>query len=253
YIQTQMPPSRPDTPHLYPDTAPSTPYTSEIRPEYIERDTEFESIRQSVEPEMLLANWQRQSTPAHQDRSLTPSPISRRGDVDMLDSPLGRGEVPLMSPPITSVGTNTGRPISPTRPPIPPMPTGLSPFKVAKRDERHKSGVQGSKVDKRSVTGLPTKAKARSKSRSITKKLNSNRQPHPTVGELVGGEQSTMEISDNAAVTEPALFPLGRVGAEVANIEAQISQREEKDTKQKDGTPVRRSQRKNKGVRNSSE
>lgn len=251
--QSQIPSSHPDTPRPHPGTAPSTQCASETRPEYLEQMPEFDSIRQSVEPEVPLANWQRESTRAYEDRSLTPSPISRRGDVEMLDSPSDRSSVPPMLPPIPSVGSNTNRSHSPTRPPIPPIPSTLSPLKVAKRDERHKSGVQGSKVDKRSVTGSPTKPKARSKSRNITKKLNANRQPHLTVGELVGREEDTVKLSDNDAAPQLAPKTLGRVGAAVANIEAQISrQQEEKDKKQKDGTPVRRSQRKNKGVRNSS-
>ena len=171
----------------------------------------------------------------------------------MLNSPFDRGSVPPVLTLLNLTGTDTTRTLSPTRPPIPPVPTALSPLKVAKRDDRRKSGVQGSKVDKRSVTGSPTKTKARTKSRSITKKLNPHRQPHLTVGELVGREENTTKLPDKDLTAHPTPKPLGRVGAAVANIEAQISpQQEENAAKQKDGTPVRRSQRKNKGIRNSS-
>lgn len=165
---TQLLPSRPDTPRPHPDTCPSTPYASEVRPNPFERRLDVDSIRQSVEPEVPLAAWQRESTPAYEDRSLTPSPISRRGDTDMLDSPYNQGSMPP-SPPIHLSDVRTSRAISPARPPLPPIPTALNSLKVAKRDDRHKSGVQGSKVDKRSATGSPSKAHARSKSRNITK------------------------------------------------------------------------------------
>jgi hypothetical protein len=56
---TPIAPSRPDTP----------------RP----TDTD---VRQSVEPEMPLPNWHRDSTPAYTDRSPSPSPVSRTGDWD---------------------------------------------------------------------------------------------------------------------------------------------------------------------------
>lgn len=241
---TQLLPSRPDTPRPHPDTCPSTPYASEVRPNPFERRLDVDSIRQSVEPEVPLAAWHRESTPAYEDRSLTPSPISRRGDTDMLDSPYNQGSMPPL-PPIHLSDVQISRAISPARPPLPPIPTALNSLKVAKRDDRHKSGVQGSKVDKRSATGSPSKAHARSKSRNITKKLNTTRQPQSVVGDL---------IEEGAVATGPQTPTVakGRVAAAVANIEAQVNrQQEDKDAKQKDGTPVRRSQRKNKGVRTS--
>lgn len=253
YIQSQMPLSRPDTPRPHLDTTPSTPYASEIRPEYFERMLDADSIRQSVEPEVPLANWQRESTPAYEDRSLTPSPISRGGDVAMLDGPSDRGSVPPMLPPMSPVDSKLCRSTLASRPPIPPIPSASSgPLKIAKRDERRKSGVQGSKVDKRSATGSPTKAHARSKSRNITKKLNVIRQPPLPVGDMATREDSTVEPSGNPPCTMTPTVAAGRVAVAVANIEAQVNrQQEEKDMKQKDGTPVRRSQRKNKGVRTS--
>ena len=61
---TPVPPSRPDTPR---------PHDSDVR--------------ESVEPEMPMPNWHRESTPAYTDRSLSPSPTShspnsRHSDVD---------------------------------------------------------------------------------------------------------------------------------------------------------------------------
>ena len=50
----QIPPSRPDTPR---------PHDADVR--------------ESVEPEMPLPNWHRDSTPAYTDRSGSPSPVSR--------------------------------------------------------------------------------------------------------------------------------------------------------------------------------
>lgn len=241
---TQLLPRRPDTPRPHPDTCPSTPYASEVRPNPFERRLDVDSIRQSVEPEAPLATWQREATPAYEDRSLTPSPISRRGDTDMTDSPFNRGSVPPL-PPINLSDVHTSRAISPARPPLPPIPTALNSLKVAKRDERHKSGVQGSKVDKRSATGSPSKAQVRSKSRNITKKLNATRQPQSVVGEL-------MQQEAGATGPQTPTVAQRRVAAAVANIEAQVhQQQEDKDAKQKDGTPVRRSQRKNKGFRTS--
>ncbi|KAK5048001.1 hypothetical protein LTR84_006191 [Exophiala bonariae] len=241
---TQIPPSRPDTPRPHPNSCPSTPYASEVRPNLFEPRLEVDPIRQSVEPEVPFANWQRESTPAYEDRSLTPSPVSRRGDITMFDSPYNRGSVPPL-PHVDLSASGTSRSISPPRPPLPPIPSTLPSLKVAKRDERHKSGVQGSKVDKRSVTGLPTKGHNRSKSRNITKKTNNTRQPPSTVGGLV-------EQRDGLGGAQTPAVDRGRVAAAVASIEAQVHrQQQDKDTKQKDGTPVRRSQRRNKGVRNS--
>lgn len=242
--QPQIPPSRPDTPRPAPDSCPSTPYASEIRPNPFDRRLDGNFVRQSVEPEAPITNWQRESTPAYEDRSLTPSPVSRRGDIDMLDSPYNQGSVPAL-PPVDLSTIGTSRSISPPRPPLPPIPATLSALKVAKRDERHKSGVQGSKIDKRSVTSSPTKAHARSKSRSITKKINAIRQPQPTVEDLTE-QRHGLGGSQNPGVAN------GRVAAAVAVIEAQVNrQQEDQNAKQKDGTPVRRSQRRNKGVRTS--
>ena len=56
---TPIPPSRPDTPR---------PHDSDVR--------------ESVEPEMPLPNWHRESTPAYTDRSPSPSPTSRNGDFE---------------------------------------------------------------------------------------------------------------------------------------------------------------------------
>lgn len=63
---TPIPPSRPDTPR---------PHDSDVR--------------ESVEPEMPMPNWHRESTPAYTDRSPSPSPTSRspmssrHGDFDL--------------------------------------------------------------------------------------------------------------------------------------------------------------------------
>lgn len=123
------------------------------------------SIRQSIEREMPPPRWHRESTPAYQDRSPSPSPVSYMGDVQMHDVPMThhRPKIPIptsspdpLSSPVQAV-TAPQTPIPPSSQasfqhyespiiiPAPPIPS--SPLKPAKRGRR-KSAVQGSKVEK---------------------------------------------------------------------------------------------------------
>jgi hypothetical protein len=61
-------------------TPPTMTAISLLRPD-TPRPTDTD-VRQSVEPEMPLPNWHRDSTPAYTDRSPSPSPVSRTGDWD---------------------------------------------------------------------------------------------------------------------------------------------------------------------------
>jgi hypothetical protein len=133
---------------------------------------------------------------------------------------------------------------SPQRRVPPPVPD--SAIKQPKRGDRRKSGVQGSKVEKRSVTG----SKAKPKSRNVTRK------PTQSVGKLVqqakkDGKEAGQEEGSFALETprKPAPKLGGKVAEAVKNIERQVRQQEKQDLMQKDGTPVRRSARANKGVR----
>ncbi|EXJ64708.1 hypothetical protein A1O7_01046 [Cladophialophora yegresii CBS 114405] len=206
-------------------------------------------VRQSVEPEYPPPDWTRDSTPAYEDRSLTPSPFSNHGDVEMRDasgstivpSTLGR-DVAVTAP---DLEPDEHRSRSPERPLPPPVPE--SPIKQPKRGDRRKSGVQGSKVKKRSTTGTKTKPK----SRNVTQK------PTQSVGKLVeqakkGNQDAGQEEGslDSDKPIKPAPKAGGKVAEAVRNIERQVLQQEQ-DLKQKDGSQVRRSARANKGVRTS--
>ncbi|EXJ86598.1 hypothetical protein A1O3_03551 [Capronia epimyces CBS 606.96] len=265
--------SRPDTPRPLPESGPSTPFSLQAL---------RHSIRQSVEPELPHPNWQRESTPGYEDRSATPSPLSRQGvdvnaDVDMPDAPDGLAQVtlgrqaslpPSMPHPGRSRSQSPDKPATPIRnpnplPPVPPIPGSGSPLKQPKRADRRKSAaaaaVQGAKVDKRSVTATATArlGASKPKSRNVTRKATAS------VGRLV--EQAKAEKMDKAAAaaagdrdcdaekTKPTAG--SKVAAAVEKIEQQVRDREQEETgknvilKQKDGTPVRRSQRANKGTR----
>lgn len=165
-------------------------------------DSYEHGVRASVEPERMVPARYRESTPAYEDRSLTPSPMSKASpaDVEMQDStPTGPGQrydreasvlpdapgeypnSPPGSPGMNVVpskalpgargyrdGTGEAYPFPP--PPIPVSPT-LRPRKQraasssaspAKRNT--KSGVQGSKIAK-------SQPKARSVTRKVTTKI----------------------------------------------------------------------------------
>ncbi|OCT44182.1 hypothetical protein CLCR_00551 [Cladophialophora carrionii] len=255
--QSPIPPSRPDTPRPPADSGASTPYAADVLHEYARHSVEPEpmppsqtDVRQSVEPEYPPPDWTRDTTPAYEDRSFTPSPFSNRGDVDMRDasggtivpSALGR-DAPVSAP---DLDPEEHRSPSPKRPHPPPIPESL--IKQPKRDDRRKSAVQGSKVEKRSTTGTKTKPRSR----------NVTRKPTQSVGKLVEqvkkGSQDAGQAEGSFESEEPikpAPKPGGKVAEAVRNIERQLQQ-QEKHLKQKNGSPVRRSARANKGVRTSS-
>ncbi|KAK5197455.1 hypothetical protein LTR92_003395 [Exophiala xenobiotica] len=242
-VGNSVPPSRPDTPRPRPDGRDPTPYGYEVIQDY---------IRQSVEPDFPAPDWKRECTPAYEDRSGTPSPFSLslsrpEADVEMPDivdhyEPKPAGREMSVPPPATQHLT-TGRSVSPEKPNIPPIPDDSGPLKQPKRGDRRKSAVQGGKVEKRSVTGSKTKANPRS--RNITRK------PTASVGKLVGqAKKASAQNQDGGAEGESGQKAGGKVAAAVKKIEKQLEQQgEETDKKQKDGAPVRRSQRVNKGVR----
>ncbi|EXJ65656.1 uncharacterized protein A1O5_11183 [Cladophialophora psammophila CBS 110553] len=240
-------------------------YTADVLQDYVQQSIESgllspnqEYIQHSVEPELPPPNWARESTPAHVVRSSTPSPFSRQGadvDVEMrgasgtiLPGDLGR-ELSLPPPTSQPDSVVSYRPaVSPVKPALPPIPDSGSAIKQPKRGERRKSAVQGSKVEKRSVTGSTTKPK----SRNVTWKSTAS------VGKLVNkAKKKTKEVAENAeggGQGQPTATSKdgGKVAAAVAKIEQQVKQQdEEKNLKQKDGTAVRRSRRANKRVRTS--
>jgi hypothetical protein len=133
------------------------------------------------------------------------------------------------------------------RPKVPPIPDSTGPLKQPKRGERRKSAVQGAKVDKRSVTGT---TQPKPKSRNLTRK------PTASVGKLVEQAKKINKAADGFATDDemdgnkPKVA--GKVAAAVDKIEKQVKQQEErKNLKQKNGSPVRRSQRVKQAVRTS--
>lgn len=263
-LQSSMvPQSRPDTPRppASPETLPFNPYGPDelqdiisegfVEPQLPSSPLSFENddVRQSVEPELPPANWERESTPAYEDRSFTPSPMSRRGeasDVEMRD--VSDGFVPSQLRRDGSVSPSDSpdlRSPSPRRPVPPPIPDDSpTPLKQPKRGDRRQSGVQGSKVGKRSTTG------AKSKSRNVTRK------PTTSVAKLVGAAKQAQARHDAETASHTKPLPkvaVGKVAAAVKKIEQDVRKElEEQGPKvQKDGTPVRRSRRANKGVRTS--
>ncbi|KAL6244650.1 hypothetical protein RBB50_008178 [Rhinocladiella similis] len=225
-----LPPSRPDTPRPHMDQS-TWRCGTELMSDH---------VRQSVEPESPVPNWIRESTPAYEDRSNTPSPRSRNdNDVEMQNVP-GYSPAPedIHSNPLKSHEPTTIRPESPGKAAAPPIPDDNATLKQPKRGDWRKSVVQGSKVEKRSVTG--SKAKGLPKGRNVTRK------PTTSVGKLIeqakakkaSSTNDQNELDQEASTSKPA----GTVAAAVQKIEEELK-------KQKDGTPVRRSQRANKGVR----
>ncbi|KIW90253.1 uncharacterized protein Z519_08897 [Cladophialophora bantiana CBS 173.52] len=246
--QCSITPSRPDTPRPPAGSTPSTPYAADVLQDYVQQSIELgllppnqEYIRPSVEPELPPRNRARESTPAHVVRSSTPSPFSRRGtDVDVrmrdasgtiLPGDLGR-ELSLPPPTSQPVSVVSYRPaVSRVKPALPPIPDSGSPINQPKRGERRKSAVQGSKVEKRSVTGSTSKPK----SRNVTRKSTAS------VGKLVDkAKKKTKDAAENAGGQgQPTATSKdgGKVAAAVAKIEQQVKQQdEEKHPKQKDGT-----------------
>ena len=142
-----------------------------------------DQVRRSVEPEMPRRQMHRESTPAYENRSPSPSPIDRREDIEMTDAPSTTTLPPLGSrlslPQPTSSPDSISSPIhavtAPETPPRPrsrsrsrsrspvkaPIPAPETP-KTTKRGGRRKSAVQGSKVEKTSTT------KGRAVSRIVT-------------------------------------------------------------------------------------
>jgi hypothetical protein len=150
----------------------------------------YETIRHSVEPETPRRQLHRESTPAFEDRSPSPSPMSHKGnleDVEMTDAPsnttsaLQPSRLPLPQPtsspdPISSPMQAVTAPQTPARPRSQSRSRSRSPAKApvaapdplnstpksTKRGGRRKSAVQGSKVEKTSTT------KSRAVSRKVT-------------------------------------------------------------------------------------
>ena len=243
--ETDIPISRPDTPRPTFGTTPNTPYASDIN---------HDSVQQSVEAELPPAQWHRESTPAYEDRSFTPSPISRRGDVEMRDASSNQGRSTLQqTPPSTSAGPRQhGRSMSPAKPPLPPIPSSFGQLKQPKRNDKIKPGTQGSKTEKRSVTGSPTKTSGVSKSRNITRKPTSIRPPPEAIERALN--QGT-DTGEGSRIQEGIHTGGRKVSDMVSEIEAREKERNEQEVesvaRQRDGTPVRRSSRPNKGVRSS--
>jgi len=142
-----------------------------------------DQVRRSVEPEMPRRQMHRESTPAYENRSPSPSPIDRREDIEMTDAPSTTTLPPLESrlslPQPTSSPDSISSPThavtapetparprsrsrsrsrSPAKVPIPALETP----KTTKRGGRRKSAVQGSKVEKTSTI------KGRAVSRTVT-------------------------------------------------------------------------------------
>ncbi|KIX97154.1 uncharacterized protein Z520_07268 [Fonsecaea multimorphosa CBS 102226] len=273
--RSSIPPSRPDTPRPPLDSTPSTPYAADVLQDYVQQSIEpallpstQEHIRQSVEPEMPPPDWARESTPAYEDRSFTPSPISRRDvDIEMRDASqtllpgdLGRelSLPPPTSQPDPSIGDHAA--VSPVRfVAPPPIPDAGSAIKQPKRGERRKSAVHGSKVEKRSATGSTAKPKSRNVTRKPTASVGklvdkAKKRTKEAAAEIVeGGEGLGQSFGNGPQLPTTTAAKLGgKVAAAVEKIERQVKQQdEEKTLKQKDGTAVRRSQRANKGVRTS--
>lgn len=252
--------SRPDTPRPPPESGTLMPYSYQVLQDY---------VRQSVEPEFPQPNWQRESTPAYVDRSATPSPLSRHeADVEMRDASGGLAQTTAerqASLPPSTLHLGRSRPHSPEKPPIPPIPGSGSPLKQPKRGDRRKSAIQGAKIDKRSVTASAvTKSNpSKAKSRTVTRKVTTARQPTASVRKLVGQPRKMDKAAAGTAAAGAAqkanagnaggakLTDGGKVAAAAEKIEQQMCSQEEDNIKQKDGTPVRRSRRANKGVRTS--
>ncbi|KIW15478.1 hypothetical protein PV08_05524 [Exophiala spinifera] len=226
-----LPPSRPDTPRPPLDRS-TLLFAHELVKDH---------VRQSVEPEFPVPNWIRESTPAYEDRSNNPSPISR-GDSDIqmqnasdyeVSSPGQKGThfCFLKSPEPTSVRTQ-----SPAKPAPPPIPDDIATLKQPKRSDRRKSAVQSGKVEKRSATG--------SRSKGVPKSRNVTRKPTTSMGKLIEQPKKGSPANDQDSLNQEAQnsMSVGTVAAAVQKIEEELK-------KQKDGTPVRRSQRANKGVR----
>jgi hypothetical protein len=275
-----MPPSRPDTPRPPLESTSSTLYAADVLQDYVQQSVESnvavpqsqewhadcvehgfttpqkdnfrcsvepeytpssqDDVRQSVEPEYSPPNWARESTPAYENRSLTPSPFSGTGDVEMHDIsqetivPSGLGREGSTPPP----DSETRGSISPQRPVPPPVPD--SGIKQPKRSDRRKSGVQGSKVEKRAATGTKAKPKSRKPTASVGKLVEqAKKENKETVGQE-GAKEGRNKPLPNAG---------GKVSDAVKKIEEQMKQEEGK--KQKDGSSLRRSKRANKGVRTS--
>ena len=153
-----------------------------------------ESVRQSVEPETPHHQRHRESTPAFEDRSPSPSPQPPLvGDLDMSEAPpidpsfppSTKPPLPVPSPspdPMTSpMHTAPQTPArqrsgsisrSPTKSPVkmPAPPASSSPLKQMKRSEkgRRKSAVQGSKVEK-TWKGRATSRKVTSTVKTVEK------------------------------------------------------------------------------------
>lgn len=190
-------------------------------------------IRQSVEPEHATPAAYRESTPAYENRSLSPSPVSHTtpSDVEMQDTtPTQRERVPERETSVLPDAPETG-PLSPPGSPnmsagplksatgrghgysIPPPPIPVSP-KLQPRKQRAtsgsaspgkrntKSGVQGSKIAKpqpkpRKVTGKIVKGKrdvTGARVRQAVDAIEDSIQKHASdVGSGVGGEPLVLQ------------------------------------------------------------
>ncbi|KAK4943203.1 hypothetical protein LTR10_017227 [Elasticomyces elasticus] len=203
---------------------------------------DHESVARCIEREISVPPPEREMAMPARDRDIPMPPPDREVSVPRADV-----EMSVTESVVFGVDKASEPPVE--RPNVPPIPHSTGPLKQPKRGERRKSAVQGAKVDKRSVTGT---SKQKPRSRNVTRK------PTAAVGKLVeqAKKLNKLEASDGVAdgdgLDHNKPQAGGKVAAAVNKIEKQVMQQEEtKHLKQKDGTPVRRSQRVNKAVRTS--
>ncbi|RVX65865.1 hypothetical protein B0A52_10278 [Exophiala mesophila] len=234
---SSMPISRPDTPRPPLDAKTTTPYASDVN---------HDSIRQSVEPEFPSAEWHRESTPAYEDRSQSPSPVSMNGILQIRDPCLADYPVSTKTPvplPIAESSSAVNEKAS-SRQSYDVITNWLSyPMKIPKRNDRIKNGVQGAKIEKRSATS------SASKGRNMNRRATTMRPPPAA---LEKADRVKTQLEKDIELQEAPKPGMERVSSMVADIEARERQKSTGDgLRQRDGTPVRRSSRANKGIRSS--
>jgi len=158
-----------------------------------------DTVRYSVEPETPRHQRHRESTPAFEHRSPSPSPASNKGpqiDVEMTEAPaITRAHQNLPLPEATSSPDPISSPMHTVTAPETPIrprsrsrsrspakaaaPSAPTPLKPAKRGGRRKSVVQGSKVEK------PKPDRSRATSRKVTSAAKKLEQAAEKVGSKV--------------------------------------------------------------------
>jgi hypothetical protein len=137
----------------------------------------------------------------------------------------------------------------PASQPVPPsVPNENAPIKVAKRGQKAKTA----KAEKGSMTGV-----TKPKSRNVTRKSTTSVAGLVEKAKKAAKGDNEYFDNDDVVDVEEGMKPVrkpapnvgGKVAAAVKKIEEQVKIGE--DAKQKDGSPVRRSTRANKGVRTS--